>query len=144
MRHLPGGRHPPRVPRLARAGRPVVAQLSAAGMSTRAIAPVVGVTQKTVVKDSQAVREVIPEVSPAPVEPAEATELEEAPAQPEPPAAPTTATGPAARLTVRRSSTPPLPARGSGIPRHWRPGLAPPATPFQRAGPPSSPRTRTR
>ncbi|MCV7564988.1 hypothetical protein M3E78_005155 [Micrococcus luteus] len=50
--------------------RPVVAQLSAAGMSTRAIAPVVGVTHKTVVKDSQAVREVVPEVPPAPVEPA--------------------------------------------------------------------------
>lgn len=40
---------------------PVVQELSAAGMSTRAIAPIVGTTQKTVVKD----RQVIPEVSPA-------------------------------------------------------------------------------
>lgn len=45
--------------------RPVVAQLSAAGMSTRAIAPIVGTTQKTVVKDTQAARsQVIPQVSP--------------------------------------------------------------------------------
>lgn len=50
--------------RLARLGvdlrREVVRELTAAGLSTRAIAPVVGVSQKTVVKD----RQVIPEVSP--------------------------------------------------------------------------------
>lgn len=46
--------------------RPIVAELSSAGMSTRAIAPIVGVTHKTVVKDSQATREVVPEVPPAP------------------------------------------------------------------------------
>lgn len=42
--------------------QPIVSELSSAGMSTRAIAPIVGVSQKTVVKDTQ----VIPEVSPAP------------------------------------------------------------------------------
>lgn len=42
--------------------REIVGQLSDAGMSTRAIAPIVGMSQKTVVKDLQ----VIPEVSPAP------------------------------------------------------------------------------
>lgn len=46
--------------------RPIVGELSAAGMSTRAIAPIVGVTHKTVVKDMQ----VVPEVPPAsPAEP---------------------------------------------------------------------------
>ena len=39
---------------------PVVQELSAAGMSTRAIAPIVGTTHKTVVKD----RQVVPEVPP--------------------------------------------------------------------------------
>ena len=91
MRHMPGRRHPPRVPRLARAGRPVVAQLSAAGMSTRAIAPVVGRHHDTVASDIRAAR--VGNPTPAPAEPAEATELEETPAQPEPPAAPTTVTG---------------------------------------------------
>lgn len=48
--------------------RPVVAQLSAAGMSTRSIAPIVGTTHKTVVKDTQALRsQVVPEVPPAPL-----------------------------------------------------------------------------
>lgn len=37
-----------------------------AGMSTRAIAPIVGTTHKTVVKDTQAIRsQLVPEVSPA-------------------------------------------------------------------------------
>lgn len=43
--------------------RELVGLLSARGMSTRAIAPAVGVAQKTVVKD----RQVIPEVSPEPM-----------------------------------------------------------------------------
>lgn len=38
-------------------------ELSDAGLSTRAIAPVVGVSHKTVVQDIQATRQVIPEVS---------------------------------------------------------------------------------
>lgn len=46
------------------ARRPVVAQPSAAGMSTRAIAPVVGVTQSTVDRDVQVTRS----GSPAPAE----------------------------------------------------------------------------
>lgn len=51
--------------------RQLVGMLSQAGMSTRAIAPTVGVTHKTVVKDTQ----VVPEVPPAdPVGPADATE----------------------------------------------------------------------
>lgn len=46
--------------------RQLVGMLSAEGMSTRAIAPAVGVTQKTIVKDTQFIRdEVIPQVSPA-------------------------------------------------------------------------------
>ncbi|KNX38063.1 hypothetical protein [Luteipulveratus halotolerans] len=45
--------------------REVVRELTEAGLSTRAIAPVVGVTHKTVVKDRQA-SEVVPEVPPAP------------------------------------------------------------------------------
>lgn len=49
--------------------REVVRELTEAGMSTRAIAPIVGVSQKTVVQDSQATRQVIPEVSPAPPAP---------------------------------------------------------------------------
>lgn len=55
--------------------RAVVGELTAAGLSTRAIAPVVGVTQKTVVKDMQSLRaQVIPEVSPAETpEPGEAS-----------------------------------------------------------------------
>ena len=44
--------------------REVTRELSDAGLSTRAIAPVVGVSQKTVVQDIQATRQVIPEVSP--------------------------------------------------------------------------------
>lgn len=61
--------------------RVVAGELWAAGLSTRAIAPVVSVSQKTVVKDLQ----VIPEVSPAP-EPAwvsatEALTAETGPAQ---------------------------------------------------------------
>lgn len=53
--------------RLARDERQeMVRVLSAEGMSTRAIAPVLGVTHKTVVKDSQAIRgDVVPEVPPA-------------------------------------------------------------------------------
>lgn len=43
--------------------REVTRELSDAGLSTRAIAPVVGVSQKTVVQDIQATRQVIPEVS---------------------------------------------------------------------------------
>jgi hypothetical protein len=54
--------------------REVVRELSAAGLSTRAIAPVVGVSQKTVVKDTQ----VIPEVSPGVVD-AEVIDDDEAP-----------------------------------------------------------------
>lgn len=54
--------------RLARDERQeMVKALSAEGMSTRAIAPIVGVSQKTVVKDSQ----VIPKVSPEPKSDAE-------------------------------------------------------------------------
>lgn len=50
------------LPRLDREPRQeFVRELAARGMSTRAIAPVVGTSQKTVVKDAQ----VIPEVSPA-------------------------------------------------------------------------------
>lgn len=45
--------------------REVVRELSDAGLSTRAIAPVFSVSQKTIVKDRQA-SEVIPEVSPEP------------------------------------------------------------------------------
>lgn len=52
--------------------REIVQELSDAGMSTRAIAPIFGVSQKTIVKDSQ----VIPEVSPA-------SDLEEPQAQDE-------------------------------------------------------------
>lgn len=49
--------------RLARDQRQeLVGYLAGEGMSTRAIAPIVGVSQKTVVKDAQ----VIPQVSPAP------------------------------------------------------------------------------
>ena len=40
--------------------RPVVAQLSAAGMSTRAIAPVVGVGQANVARDLQVVQSAPP------------------------------------------------------------------------------------
>ncbi|WP_372697851.1 hypothetical protein [Arthrobacter sp. JSM 101049] len=43
----------------------MVKVLSAEGMSTRAAAPIVGGSHKTVVKDSQARREVVPEVPPA-------------------------------------------------------------------------------
>ena len=43
--------------------REVVKELTDAGLSTRSLAPVFGVSQKTIVKDRQAV-EVIPEVSP--------------------------------------------------------------------------------
>ena len=39
----------------------LVAELAAEGMSTRAIAPIVGVTHKTIVKDLQVVPEVPPE-----------------------------------------------------------------------------------
>lgn len=49
--------------------RPVVAQLSAAGMSTRAIAPVVGVSQPQVVADKRAGDQRLI-TSPAPAEPA--------------------------------------------------------------------------
>lgn len=45
--------------------RQLVGMLSQAGMSTRAIAPTVGVTQKTIVKD----RQVIPQVSPERIDP---------------------------------------------------------------------------
>lgn len=85
--------------------RPVVAQLSAAGMSTRAIAPVVGVSPRQAAYDRSAgvqslhtcptpePAEVTPDVSPAPTpEPAEVAEVEEAPAT-EVAAAPTTVTG---------------------------------------------------
>lgn len=54
--------------------RPVVAQLSAAGMSTRAIAPVVGVSDMQVRRD----RQVRPDVAPAPADSTSA--LPEAPA----------------------------------------------------------------
>lgn len=43
--------------------REIVHELSDAGMSTRAIAPIFGVSHKTIVKDGQ----VVPEVPPAPV-----------------------------------------------------------------------------
>lgn len=52
-----------RLPRDER--RELVAELSEAGMSTRAIAPVVGVQQPAVVKDLARSREVIPAESPA-------------------------------------------------------------------------------
>lgn len=53
--------------------RELVVYLSAEGMSTRAIAPAVGVTHKTVVKDNQANREhLVPKVPPTP-EPTGAT-----------------------------------------------------------------------
>lgn len=53
--------------RLARDERQeMVKVLSAEGMSTRAIAPIVGVSHKTVVKDGQANRQVVPRVPPAP------------------------------------------------------------------------------
>ena len=48
--------------------RPVVAQLSAAGMSTRAIAPVVGVSQPQVVADKKAAGDQRLITSPAPTE----------------------------------------------------------------------------
>lgn len=58
--------------RLARDERQeMVKVLSAEGMSTRAIAPIVGVSHKTVVKDGQANREVVPRVPPAPKSDAE-------------------------------------------------------------------------
>lgn len=49
--------------------RAVVQELTAAGLSTRAIAPVVGVSQKTVVKDTQVIHEVSPDSCerPAPI-----------------------------------------------------------------------------
>lgn len=43
--------------------RDVVRELTAAGMSSRAIAPIVGVSQKTVVKDTQAIPEVSPDAT---------------------------------------------------------------------------------
>lgn len=55
--------------RLARGERQEVVQmLSAEGMSTRAIAPIVGVSNKTVSVDLAESREVLPEVTPAPVQ----------------------------------------------------------------------------
>lgn len=83
--------------------RPVVAQLSEAGMSTRAIAPIVGTTQKTVVKDTQAARsQVIPEVSPA-----------RESSQPEPPAPLTDEPGQVIKLTGWNSVASP----GAELPR---------------------------
>lgn len=87
--------------------RPVVAQLSAAGMSTRAIAPVVGVSQPQVVADKRAGDQGLI-TSPAPTpEPAEVAEVEEAPAT-EVAAAPTTVTGLDGK-TYQRPSTPEAP-----------------------------------
>lgn len=58
------GAEPLRLSREVR--REVVAEMSDAGMSTRAIAPLVGVSNYTVAKDLEGVRELTPE--PAPVE----------------------------------------------------------------------------
>lgn len=62
--------------------RPVVKELSEAGMSTRTIAPIVGVSNKTVSQDR---REVLPEVTPVPKSDAEllAGEHWTPPAEPE-------------------------------------------------------------
>ena len=48
--------------------RPVVAQLSAAGMSTRAIAPIVGKDQSIVTRDIQTQKHVMQNASPEPVD----------------------------------------------------------------------------
>jgi hypothetical protein len=56
------GETPLRLERDAR--QELVAELSAEGMSTRSIAPIVGVTQKTIVKDLQVIPQVSPERDP--------------------------------------------------------------------------------
>lgn len=68
-----------RLPREVR--RPVVAELSAAGMSTRAIAPIVGVSNGQAAKDLSATRHVLPEEAPVSDE---TPEPRPEPAQPEP------------------------------------------------------------